>query len=173
MGWNMYPKFLPNYYYKDIYSIDFEELKEQGIRGLLFDLDNTICAYTDPDPDQRIIQFFHGLEDQGFTVALVSNNSRQRVERFNRPLGLPIFPRARKPLLYGIRHMMRQIGLKPEYTALIGDQVYTDVWGGNRAGLTTVLVYPIKNQETPFFRMKRRMEQPVLCRLSQGRQSQK
>lgn len=167
----MYPKFLPDYYYRDIYSIDFEELRQRGIRGLLFDLDNTICAYSDPDPDRRMIQFFQDLEDRGFVVALVSNNSRKRVERFNRPLGLPIFPRAHKPLLHGIRHMMRKMGLRPEHTALVGDQVYTDVWGGNRAGLTTVLVNPVKNQETAFFRMKRKMEQPVLRLLTQGRQN--
>lgn len=158
----MYRKWLPDYFYKDIYTIEYEALWKKGYRGLIFDLDNTICSYSTAKPTIKIMRFIASLQEMGFQVFIVSNNSRQRVEKFNEDLHLPIMARAQKPLTGAILRAIKRMGLKKSQVAVVGDQIYTDVWGGNRAGITTVLVEPVENRESLFFRIKRALEAPVL-----------
>lgn len=113
--------------------------------------------------------FFKELNDMGFLTGVVSNNSRARVERFCRPLGLMLFAQAQKPRRRGLRHVARRMGLSPKQMAVIGDQIFTDVWAANRAGMLSVLVEPVKKKESLFFKLKRVLERPVL-RLYENRQ---
>ena len=92
----------------------------------------------------------------------LSNNKDKRVIIFNENIGAPFLARAKKPLCGGINKIMKMIGAKPQNTVLIGDQVFTDVWTGKRAGIKTILVSPIEDKETLFFRFKRAMERIVL-----------
>lgn len=163
----MYQKLLPHLFYPNIFAIDFEALWDQGIRGLIFDLDNTICSYSTPKPDEKTMCFFQNLRQKGFQVWLVSNNNRQRVELFNEELGLQILPQARKPLLGALRRAVKQMDLPLEKIALIGDQIYTDMLGGNRLGVFTVLVEPVEEKENWFFKLKRKMEIPVIRHFQQ------
>ena len=158
----MVKKLYPDYIFKSISDISEDFFKSNNIKNVILDIDNTLVPYTVALPDKKATVFFERLKKENIKVCLVSNNSKARVDRFNGQNGFFTVPRACKPLTGAIRKAMRSMGAKKEETALIGDQVFTDVWGGNRAGITTVLVDPIESKESRFFRFKRKWEKKVL-----------
>ncbi len=159
---SIYKRFYPEYSFEKVTDIDVEGMKNKGIKLVLLDIDNTLVPYTSPDPDEQALSFLQKLRDNGIGFAFVSNNGRERVDRFNKDIGADFVCRAKKPLLYGINKMMKLHGVTKAETALIGDQIFTDIWGGKRAGITTYLVSPIKEVDTLFFKFKRRYEKKVI-----------
>jgi len=158
----MFERFYPDYKLKSIEDIDFEIFREKNIKFALLDIDNTLVAYTSPLADDRAKAFLNKLSDCGIKYAFVSNNHKGRVEKFAEEFGAFYVYDSGKPLLFGIKRAMRQLGANKKNTALIGDQVFTDVYAGNRAGLLTFMVEPIEAKETPFFGIKRKLEKVVL-----------
>ena len=158
----MYSKFLPDYYYNTLADITPLILKELNIRGVVMDIDNTIVTYDDPEPTPAAAEWFSRTLASGIKISFVSNNDWDRVQRFNRSLGFPAYAKSGKPLTKNIRRVMREMGTDAAHTAFIGDQIFTDVWAGKRAGLIVFLVDPIKDKTSPFFRFKRTLEIPVL-----------
>ena len=158
----MFKKFYPDYKLKTIDDIDFDVFAEKGIGYVLLDIDNTLVAYTSPVADERARNFLARLSKNGIKYAFVSNNHKERVEKFAEEFGVFYVYDSAKPLLFGIRKAMKHLGAEKNNTALIGDQVFTDVYGGNRAGLLTFMVEPIEAKETPFFGVKRKLEKIVL-----------
>ena len=163
----IYEYFFPDYSHKAVDDIDVQELYESGIRYALLDIDNTIVPYTSPFPDDKALKFLKSLSDNGIRYCFVSNNNKNRVEEFNKYIGVPVYPRAKNPLLFGIDKAMRDFGAVKENTVLIGDQIFTDMWGGKRAGILTVLVEPIEECESLFFRFKRYFEKKVIRRYNE------
>ena len=163
----IYEYFFPDYSHKAVDDIDVQELYESGIRYALLDIDNTIVPYTSPFPDDKALKFLKSLSDNGIRYCFVSNNNKNRVEEFNKYIGVPVYPRAKKPLLFGIDKAMSDFGAVKENTVLIGDQIFTDMWGGKRAGILTVLVEPIEECESLFFRFKRYFEKKVIRRYNE------
>ena len=163
----IYEYFFPDYSHKAVDDIDVGGLYESGIRYALLDIDNTIVPYTSPFPDDKALKFLKSLSDNGIRYCFVSNNNKNRVEEFNKYIGVPVYPRAKKPLLFGIDKAMRDFGAVKENTVLIGDQIFTDMWGGKRAGILTVLVEPIEECESLFFRFKRYFEKKVIRRYNE------
>ncbi len=158
----MYKKFLPDYYYRELAQITPEQLTALGVRGLVMDIDNTIVTYDDPEPTPAAQAWFDAVRAADISVSFVANNEWERVRLFNRSLGFPAYAKSGKPFIRYIRRAMEDMGTDAAHTALIGDQVFTDVWAGKRAGLTVFLVDPIKDKVSPFFRFKRTLERPVL-----------
>lgn len=158
----MFKKFYPDIRFKSIKDITADLLKERGIAYALLDIDNTLVSYTSPLADDNARAFLTMLDDTGIKYAFVSNNHKKRVEKFAQEFGAVYVNDAAKPLLFGIRRAMRKIGAVKSKTALIGDQVFTDVYAGKRAGLLTIMVDPIEAKETPFFAVKRYFEKIVL-----------
>jgi len=154
----------PDFYYNTVYDIPYDELWQKEIRGLIFDLDNTLAPYADNRPSAKIVALVKRLQRMGFKVCLLTNNTNKRLERFTKPLGLPGFANAAKPLTRGVRKSMNVMGTKRGYTAIIGDQILSDVWAGKNARLTTVLVNPISNKDFFFVRFKRMIEGWLLNR---------
>ena len=152
---------IPKHFAASIYEIDFEKLQRRGIKAAIFDLDNTPVESTRPDATPRLVRWLDQLQGMGFRVMIVSNNNRTRVSRFAKPLGVPYIHRAKKPLSKAFIEAMRRMGSRPEETAMIGDQLFTDVLGGNRLGLYTILVAPVSNVEGFWTRINRRMERVV------------
>ncbi|MCL2838368.1 MAG: YqeG family HAD IIIA-type phosphatase [Oscillospiraceae bacterium] len=163
-------KLLPKLYLDSVFHIDFETLKNQGITTLLFDLDNTIAAYEVPVADERVIEFFANLKEMGFFVCLVSNNRNERVLTYADSLDISYISFAKKPFKGGLLKACAIFGSKPNDCALIGDQVFTDVFGGNRLGMFTILVKPISPPAGFFIKQKRRLERMVLRRLKNNGQ---
>ena len=150
--------FKSNYFYNSVYDIDYKLLKSKGITALIYDIDNTLAGYDSTYPDEKLLELFRRLKDEGFKIFLLSNNKRSRVSIFSEKTGLPYKGRAMKPLKLYIRKAMKHLGSDEKSTALIGDQIFTDVWGANRAGITSVLVSPLTDKDDKFVALKRRLE---------------
>lgn len=159
--------FFPNEYVKSIYTINYKKLQEKGIQGLVFDIDNTLVPYFIQTPPKKITGFICRLVRQGFKVTLVSNNTKKRVELFmqqldNKGLQIKAFHRAKKPSKINLSKAIEHMDLDKKKVALIGDQVFTDVLGGNRTGLYTILVKPISDKDEPITKIKRGIESLVI-----------
>ena len=154
--------FFPDIRYNSIKDIDINSLAEKGIRFAILDIDNTLVPYTSPIPDENALNFLNGLKNSGIDYCFVSNNNKSRIKLFNENIGANIFPDAKKPLLFGISKAMKSFGADRKNTVLIGDQVFTDILGGKRAKILTILVNPIKEVDTPFFQFKRYFERKVI-----------
>ena len=154
----------PDYYYNTVYDIPYDELWQNEIRGLIFDLDNTLAPYADNQPTAKTVALIKRLQRIGFKVCLLTNNTNKRLNRFNKPLGIPGFANAAKPFTRGVRKSMQEMGTKRGYTAIIGDQLLSDVWAGKNARLTTILVNPISKKDLPFVHIKRMIERWLLNR---------
>lgn len=154
---------IPDVFYDDIYQITPEYLKKEGIKALVLDIDNTLVTYDDPEPTESVLKWFKTMEDAGISIAFVSNNKPPRVERFNSKLGYFAQAKGGKPFGKHIRRAMAHMGVTKEETALVGDQLLTDIMAGKCAKLNkSLLVLPIKDKTTPFFRFKRWLEKPYI-----------
>lgn len=158
----MFKKFYPDKKFSSVMEITPEFFSENGIQFAILDIDNTLVAYTKPVADENARVFLNMLSGCGVSYAFVSNNHKKRVERFARDFDAFFVHDSGKPLLFGIKKAMRKLGAKKDNTVLIGDQVFTDVYAGKRAGVLTVMVDPIEAKETPFFGVKRKLERIVL-----------
>lgn len=157
--------FVPDYYFDTVYDIAPELLSDSGIRGVILDIDNTLVPYEIPEPTVEVRDWLSQLWAAGIKTAFVSNNHKERVELFNKTLGCPAFYDSGKPLKKSCRAALDSLGTPPCETAIIGDQVFTDVLAGSIAGLgMSILVKPIKDKTSLFFRFKRFLEKPVIAR---------
>ena len=154
--------FFPDYKFNSINDIDINLLKELKIKFVILDIDNTLVPYTSAKPDENAMIFLKKLEDNGIKYCFVSNNRSSRINTFNEDLGALGYSNACKPLLFGINNAIKVFGATKENIAMIGDQIFTDVWGGKRAKIITILVEPIKECTGPFFRFKRHFEKIIL-----------
>ncbi len=156
----------PDYMFGHYYEITPAFLESIGVRALLIDIDNTLAPYEMPDPDDRIREWFSELKKNGISVALVSNNHAPRVERFNKTLGLLVYPDSGKPKRKTLEAAMEKLGVKHEETAMLGDQLLTDCYAGKHIGLRALIVPPIKDKTTLFFKFKRWCERPFIRRFA-------
>ncbi len=154
--------FYPDVLFENIYEITPDFLRTNGVRGMLLDLDNTIAPYEIEQPTDEMNAWFNALRDAGVRLAFVSNNHGDRVTRFNRTWGIPQFCKAGKPSPKGMRLALRQLGLTPEETVSLGDQIFTDCVAAHRAGLRFYIVPPIRDRKSLFFRFKRFLERPFV-----------
>ena len=154
----------PDYIFQTFDEITPDFLLSLGIRALLIDIDNTLAPYEQPEPDDRIRSWFASLEQNGIKAALISNNHAPRVELFNRTLGLPAYPDSGKPGSKSLIAAMKEMGSSPENTAGLGDQLLTDTLAVHRLDMLSIIVPPIKDKTTPFFKFKRWLEKPFLKR---------
>ncbi len=153
----------PDWYFDDITRIPSGFFKENNIKYLICDIDNTLVSYSDPLPTAPAWAFFKMLEDEGVQIAFASNNGKQRVITFAEAAGKPAVYSAAKPLRRGIRAAMNYMNAVPEQSAMLGDQLLTDGLAAKNIGIRMILVNPVKdNTKNVFFRTKRRIERPVL-----------
>ena len=152
----------PNSFFQNIYEITPEFLKANGIRAIVSDIDNTLVTYDESEPTEELTEWFALLASNGIKIAFLSNNKGDRVALFNRSLGYPAFSNARKPLIGTMLKAIEALGEGKEHTAALGDQILTDIVAGNRAGIHTILVPPIKDKTNLFFRAKRLLERSTV-----------
>ncbi|WHH59670.1 YqeG family HAD IIIA-type phosphatase [Petroclostridium sp. X23] len=145
-----------------IEDIDLKTLQKNNIKGLVIDIDNTLVAWDIKEADQKAMRWIEYLKSQGIKVCLVSNNTEDRVVKFNENLNLFAVHRANKPRKEPFLKALKHLELRPEETAVVGDQVFTDVLGGNRLKMFTILVTPISQKEFPLIKLKRFFEKMVL-----------
>lgn len=142
--------FKAGYLADHIYEISGESLARRGIKLLLADLDNTLVPYGVPLPDEKLMAWRDDLQAHGVTLFVLSNNRHENRPRiFAEGLNVPYIGYAGKPKTHSFYKAMEEMGVTKEQTAIIGDQIFTDVLGGNRAGVSTILVKPIRLAGNP------------------------
>ncbi|ANZ33232.1 YqeG family HAD IIIA-type phosphatase [Staphylococcus carnosus] len=155
---------MPNAYIQNIHQINFDELAQSGIRGVITDLDNTLVGWDEADPTPAVIHWFNKLNELNIKVTVVSNNHQKRVASFCTPLNVDYIFEARKPMGKSFKRACEHMDLKPEETVVIGDQMMTDVIGGNRRGMYTIMVVPVKKTDGFITKFNRLIERRLLNR---------
>lgn len=157
---------MPNMRVDSVFEIDLEGLYAKGYRGIITDLDNTLVGAKAPSATPELVEWFEKVKKCGFKLVIVSNNNLDRVSVFADPLNIEFVHAARKPAGSAFHRAMEMMKLTPKETIVVGDQMMTDVFGGNRLGLFTVLVLPISIGDEGFgTRINRRLERFVKRRL--------
>lgn len=157
----MLQTFYPGEYLDSAYQIDFDRLYQEGYRGVIFDIDNTLVPHGAP-ADERAEQLFARLKSLGYQCCLLSNNKEPRVQMFNRNIQVKYIYKAGKPKTANYEKAMKLMKTNAGNTLFVGDQIFTDIWGANRAGIRTILVKPIHPKEEIQIVLKRYPEKLVL-----------
>jgi HAD superfamily phosphatase (TIGR01668 family) len=155
--------FVPNLICESVFKLPKKYVSGKKIRAIIFDIDNTLVAYDEESPDEKTVAFLKSLEEKGIRIVLVSNNSAERVAKFNEKLGFFCVPDAGKPRKTALKPALEYLeGIKRKRILFVGDQLLTDVLAAKRNRLRAVVAKPIKKKENLFFRLKRRLEQPFI-----------
>ncbi|MDF2801776.1 MAG: hypothetical protein K0S61_1679 [Anaerocolumna sp.] len=153
--------FYPDQCADSAYVIDYKNLYKKGYRGLLFDIDNTLVEHGE-DATERAVMLMKELKQIGFKVCLISNNSEERVKRFNKDIKAEYIYKANKPFKKNYLKAVKIMGTSLKNTVFVGDQLFTDVYGAKRAGLKSFFVKPIGPEKEIQIVFKRYLERVVL-----------
>ncbi len=148
-----------------IYSVSPAQLKEQGIRAVFSDLDNTLIAWNNPDGTPELKEWMNALHEANIPLIVISNNSKERVAKAVNNLDLPFVSRSLKPLSFGIERARKKLGLEKKEVVMVGDQLLTDVAAANQAGIRSILVQPLLNTDKWDTRINRFFERRVWKKL--------
>ncbi|MBE6592867.1 MAG: YqeG family HAD IIIA-type phosphatase [Ruminococcaceae bacterium] len=153
---------VPEYVFDTYRNVSAEFLTSLGIRALLIDIDNTLAPYEQDLPDENIIAWFEQMRAADIRCALISNNHADRVELFNSLLSLHAYPDSKKPCKKTLLRAMSDMSVDASVTAGLGDQLLTDTLAVHKLGMISIIVPPIKDKKTLFFRFKRMLERPFM-----------
>lgn len=151
----------PSVWLDSVYQVDFKTYYDQGYRGIIFDVDNTLVPHGAPATEEAIA-FFEKLREIGFDTMLLSNNKEPRVKSFALDVKSKYIYKADKPSRKGYEKAVVDMGITKETALFVGDQLFTDVWGANRSGIYSILLKPINPKEEIQIVLKRRLEAVVL-----------
>jgi HAD superfamily phosphatase (TIGR01668 family) len=151
----------PDYHIDGVLELTPEFLSSLGITLLLCDLDNTLAPYGGKPPSKALLNWKARLQNAGIDIFIVSNTKRPRAGLFAEQFGVGVIRHAKKPAVDGILNAMQRCGRTPAETALAGDQIFTDILGANRAGVTSVRVRPV-SLNNPLYLLRYRVEQCIM-----------
>ena len=143
----------PKFFFEKIYDIKEDFLKENNIKALILDVDNTLTLHDSPDLNPKISQWIEKMKEKNIPLVILSNNSPQRVKPLAKALGLEFFT-GTKPNKKDYEKVLNFLNLPRENVAGVGDQIFTDVWGANRAGIISILTRPFSKDEPPHVKFK-------------------
>lgn len=162
----MFQRLLPDQIVNTVFDIDLNALRARGVSGIITDLDNTLVSARTKLATPELKAWLEKVHQEGFRVVILSNNNETRVSNFAKPLGIPYIPAARKPFGHAFRRAIELLKLEAGQVVVVGDQMLTDVLGGRRMGLHTILVTPIAPGEEGWgTQINRRIERIALSRL--------
>ena len=148
----------PTFRFEKYTEVTPDFLKENGIKGILTDLDSTLTEHDCPDVDGELYAWIEGMRVAGIPICIVSNNKTSRTAPFARKIGVGYFCNAWKPHRPALRLALRVIGCTHDDAVFMGDQLYTDIKGAVKMGMRSILVKPIGTKSTPYIRFKRMLE---------------
>jgi hypothetical protein len=158
--------FYPQIYLDKVQEITYEMLERNGISGLILDVDNTLIDYYRNMP-KGIIEWCNNLKNKGISFCIASNsNKKEKVEMVANRLDIPYIYFAKKPLKKGLKKAANIMNLEYKKIAVVGDQIFTDVWGANRTGMFSILVEPIEEKDIFITVIKRPIENYIKSKLS-------
>jgi len=150
--------FYPDLMLENIHCIDAEKLINNEIKAVIFDIDNTLAYNNEEKPSREVIEFILSLNTNGIHTIIASNNNEMRVKKFCEDLNSLYIHKANKPLGNKISLLLKKIKVDKKNSALVGDQIFTDVLCGNLMGMFTILVKPFDTNENNFIKFKRKIE---------------
>ncbi len=156
--------FQPTLWIKSVLKIDRELLDKYDFKGLILDLDNTLSMHGNPAEEEGVTEWLDYMRELGVKMVVVSNNNSKRVKPLAEKLGLPYIANGWKPLPFGIARARRYLGLPRRNIAVVGDQIFTDVLGGNGCKIRTILVEPFHLENKWTFKLKRKVESLIFDR---------
>lgn len=157
----MFSDFYPREDWESAYTVDYERFYKNGIRGIIFDIDNTLVEHGAPATEQAVA-LIDRLRRRGYAICILSNNEKARVSSFCAAMDIPYLYKAGKPKRKGYTSALQLLGTTKEQTISVGDQIFTDIWGANRAGIYTVLVGRVGKKEEIQIVLKRQLEKIIL-----------
>lgn len=149
-------------YFTKITDITPDFLKQNHINGLILDVDNTLTTHDNPVPADGVMEWIEVMRKNKIRLIIVSNNHPPRVKPFAEMLGIDFVCEGKKPLSKGFKEALQKAGLSKKNTAVVGDQIFTDVLGANLFGVKMLYTAPIEYEKTTFFKVKRFLEKPFL-----------
>lgn len=158
--------YVPDIYDKSIYTINYDKLYENGIRCILFDLDNTIAPFSLKKPNKKIKELFDKLKNMGFKVIIFSNSGKGRLKPFKDILEVDCAYNCKKPLRKKFDLILKEYNYSVSEVVIIGDNIITDILGGNKVGITTILVNPVSNKDRIITKIIRIYERIIINKLS-------
>ena len=159
------PILTPDVYFPHITDIPGSFFTGRGLKLVILDVDNTLTSHNNPTPFPGVQDWIDERKSEGLTLAILSNNTPDRVRPFAEKVGLSFVANAAKPLTFGMTRACKKYGFSPKETCIIGDQLFTDMLGGNlKRGVTSILVQPWEPEQHGFLRVKRTWEAPILRR---------
>ena len=159
-------KFLfPDFHFKSIHDVPLSFYKENNIKGVLFDIDNTLEPYSTRIPSERTVKLFADLIENGIKISVISNNHKERVSAFCAPLRVSYYYESGKPSAKNINNAIEEMGLDRSEVVIVGDQLFTDIWASSNAKIRGIFVDKINNSESFFIRLKRILEIPFTIRI--------
>ena len=154
-------KAYPKMYLKKVQEIKFEMVKQNGILGIILDVDNTLIDYYRNMPE-GVAQWCKSLKQKGIQFCIASNsNQKEKVEMVAKSLEIPYIYFAKKPLKSGLKRAAKVMNIEPTKIAVVGDQIFTDVLGANRMGMFSILVDPIEEKDIWITKLKRPIEEYI------------
>lgn len=150
--------FAPTISVKSVLDIDEKMLTEHGINALLLDLDNTLSHHGSPMAENGIFEWLDLMRKLEIKMIVISNNTNRRVKPLAKDLGLEYIANGWKPLTFGITRGLSRLGVSKKEAAMVGDQIFTDILGGNLKGVKTILVEPFHIEKGWLFVAKRGFE---------------
>lgn len=160
----MLQKLCPKNQAESVLDLDLGELQKAGIRGIIFDLDNTLVEWKQDTLNPEVVELIARFKNEGFKMCILSNAMEHRVETVARLLEIPYVSRAVKPRKSPFKKALDLMGTTPEETAVVGDQLFTDILGGNRMELYTIWTPPLSSTEFLSTRAVRKIERLVIKR---------
>lgn len=157
--------FCPNACVNSIFDINLRSLRARGIKGIIIDLDNTLVEWDNEELPEEVREWVRNARKMGFRICIASNGLKDRVESFARQLKIPAISKAVKPSKRPFLEALRILRTSPAQTVVVGDQIFTDIWGGNRLELYTILISPMSDREAVTTRVVRKVENGVVSRL--------
>ncbi|MDR1638597.1 MAG: YqeG family HAD IIIA-type phosphatase [Clostridiales bacterium] len=158
----MFKNLFPDHYYDSVFEIPYKDLKSEGIKAIIFDIDNTLAEYRFAMPPERTINLIKRLQKMGLKVCLLTNNNKRSLDRFNKGLKLPAYSQGLKPLAGKAKRAMKEMGATPAETMIIGDQVLTDIWCAKKIKAKAILVKPMSDRDIWTVKLKRGLEKVIL-----------
>ncbi|MBP3627663.1 MAG: YqeG family HAD IIIA-type phosphatase [Clostridia bacterium] len=142
-------------------DITCELLNKYGITALILDVDNTLSTHHGQVLTDGLPEWLMYMKDNGIKLTVLSNSKRKRVEPFASKIDLDFISLGLKPLPFGYLRAVKALGVKRKNAAIVGDQIFTDILGGNSVGLNTILLTPIKEESGWSFKLRRKMEKKL------------
>lgn len=157
--------FKPKMYYRSVFDINYDKLKNKSIKVLIFDLDNTIITYDEELPSDKVVNLFKKLSNE-FKIFIASNNHKERVRKIGNYLGVHGFYSVVKPTKKLKKLLLKKYEVNMNEVAIIGDQIVTDIFMGNRLNMLTILVDPLGEKDLKITYFNRFLERIIMKRIS-------